>query len=85
METKHHLYTACHRLEQFWRDARNWAFIAWGIVVPLNLKCSRLFGMEKERPEDLFNIFYRNVRYTIFNRSDKAPAKSRYARRPPAG
>ena len=65
METEHHLYTSCHRLEQFWRDARNWAFIAWGIVVPLNLKCSRLFGMEKERPEDLFNIFYRNVRYTI--------------------
>ena len=41
-------------------------FLAWGIVVPLNLKCNRIFGMEKERPDDLFNIFYRNVRYAIF-------------------
>ena len=23
--------------------------------------------VEKERPDDLYNIFYRNVRYTIFN------------------
>jgi len=27
---------------------------------------NRLFGMEKERPDDLLNIFYRNVRYAIF-------------------
>ena len=31
--------------------------------------------MEKERPDDLFNIFYRNVRYAIF--------KSRETRLPP--
>ena len=66
VETEHHLYTSCHRLEKFWREARNLTFLAWGIVVPLNLKCNRLFGMEKERPDDLLNIFYRNVRYAIF-------------------
>ena len=66
VETENHLYTSCQRLEQFWRDARKWTFLEWGIVVPLNLKCNRIFGMEKERPDDLFNIFYRNVRYAIF-------------------
>ena len=67
VETEHHIYTACPRLEQFWIDARNMVYLEWGILVPLNLKCNRLFGMEKERPDDLYNIFYRNVRYTIFN------------------
>merc|ERR1712141_833086 len=37
------------------------------ISMLLNLKCNRLFGMEKERPDDLLNIFYRSVRYTIFS------------------
>ena len=67
VETEHHIYTACPRLEQFWIDARNMVYLEWGILVPLNLKCNRLFGMEKERPDDLLNIFYRSVRYTIFS------------------
>ena len=66
METEFHLYTECAILASFWDEARKWTFITWGICPPLNLKCARLFGMEKERPDDLLNIFYRNVRYAIF-------------------
>ena len=66
IETEHHLYTSCSILELFWRKARDWTYRNWGVLPPLSLKCSRLFGMEKERPDDLLNIFYRNVRYAIF-------------------
>ena len=45
-------------MASFWDEARKWTFITWGICPPLNLKCARLFGMEKERPDDLLNIFY---------------------------
>ena len=48
VETEHHIYTACPRLEQFWIGARSMVYLEWGILVPLNLKCSRLFGMEME-------------------------------------
>ena len=65
-ETEFHLYTECTRLELFWREARNWAFMTWGVTASLNQKCARLFGMEKEKPDDLLNILYRNVRYAIF-------------------
>jgi len=30
-----------------------------------------LFGLEKEQPQDLFNIFYRSVRYCIFKNRKK--------------
>ena len=30
-----------------------------------------LFGLEKEKPQDLFNIFYRSVRYCIFKNRKK--------------
>ena len=66
LETEHHLYTACEVTEEFWRKARNWAFTEWAVLPPISLKCSRLFGLENERPDDLLNVFYRNVRYTIF-------------------
>merc|ERR1711963_1106150 len=66
METEYHLYTSCSMLELFWRKARDWTYLNWGVLPPLSIKCSRLFGMEKERPDDLLNIFYRNVRYAIF-------------------
>ena len=66
METEYHLYTSCDITEVFWRKARDWTYLNWGVLPPLTLKCNRLFGMEKERPDDLLNIFYRNVRYAIF-------------------
>ena len=66
METGHLLYTSCESLEHFWREARRWTSQAWGVAPPLTLKCNRLLGMENERPDDLRNIFYRNVRYTIY-------------------
>ena len=66
METEYHLYTSCDITEVFWRNARDWTYLNWGVLPPLTLKCTRLFGMEKESPDDLLNIFYRNVRYAIF-------------------
>ena len=45
---------------------RKWYEILIGINPPLSLKVYRLFGQEKERPDDLNNIFYRTVRYAIF-------------------
>ena len=54
--TESHIYTDCTRLESFWREARDWMFITWGVLAPLNLKCTRLFGMEKERTDNLLNI-----------------------------
>ena len=40
--------------------------LTFGIAPPLVLKGPRLFGLEKEQPNDLYNIFYRSVRYSIF-------------------
>ena len=40
--------------------------LTFGIAPPLALKGPRLFGLEKEQPNDLYNIFYRSVRYSIF-------------------
>ena len=37
------------------------------MVPTLVLKGPRLFGLEKEPPNDLHNIFYRCVRYSIYN------------------
>ena len=66
LETEIHIYTQCTRTEIFWREARDWTFLTWGVLAPLNLKCVRIFGMEKERPDDLLNIFFRSTRYAIF-------------------
>ena len=38
----------------------------------LTLKGPRLFGLENEPPDDLQNIFYRNVRYCIYINRKKA-------------
>ena len=38
----------------------------WGVLPQIKLHCTRLFGMESERSDDLLNIFYRSVRYTIY-------------------
>ena len=66
IETEYHLYIECEVTEEFWRKARDWVFRKWAVLPPLSLKCSKIFGMENEKPDDLLNIFYRNVRYTIF-------------------
>ena len=66
LETETHIYTQCTRLEPFWREARDWVFRTWGILPPLTIICNRLYGMEKESPADLMNIFYRSVRYAIY-------------------
>ena len=49
----------------------------WGVLPQIKLQCTRLFGMESERPEDLLNIYYRSVRYTIYRgrESRHAPNK----------
>ena len=65
-ETEFHLYVSCRRLELFWMEARIWTYRNLGVKAPINLKCHRLFGMESEKPDTIHNMFYRNVRYTIF-------------------
>jgi len=66
VETELHLYTECRRIEYFWEEARKWTFLNWGVLPQIKLHCTRLFGMESERSDDLLNIFYRSVRYTIY-------------------
>ena len=56
----------CGQMQNFWEQAAKWYEILIGINPPLGLKVYRLFGQEKERPDDLNNIFYRTVRYAIF-------------------
>ena len=40
--------------------------LTFGVAPTLVLKGPRLFGLEKEQPDDLHNIFYRSVRYSIY-------------------
>ena len=65
-EDEKHLYIDCHNTEGFWEDAYAWYECAFGVTPPLLLNGPRLFGMENEPPDDLLNIFYRCVRYTIY-------------------
>ena len=53
-------------MQYFWECAAKWYNMLIGANPPLGLKVYRLFGQEKERPDDLNNIFYRSVRYAIF-------------------
>ena len=53
-------------MELFWQRAAAWTYTNIGIKTTLGLKLDRLFGQEKEKPDDLFNIFYRTVRYAIY-------------------
>ena len=66
IETELHLYVECGQMEQFWNEAATWFKKNIGIKPPLGLKVNRLFGQEKEKPDDLCNIFYRSVRYAIY-------------------
>ena len=42
------------------------------VAPTLALRGLRLFGMEKEPPNDLHNIFYRCVRYCVYSNSKKS-------------
>ena len=53
-------------MELFWQRATAWTYQNIGIKPSLGLKVNGLFGQEKEKPDDLFNIFYRTGRYAIY-------------------
>ena len=56
-----------------------WAQVAHAKWSKIVLNGPRLFGMENEPPDDLLNIFYRCVRYTIFmGRKRAATPELRY-------
>ena len=71
-EDELHLYVECDILRDFWLQAKNWFMNNFGVVPILTLRAYRLFGMEKEPPNDLLNIFYRSVRYSIFFQRKKS-------------
>ena len=48
-------------------DAQLWFRETFGVAPSLVLNGPKLFGLENEPPDDLFNIFYRCVRYCIFS------------------
>ena len=79
IEDEIHLYIDCDTSGTFWEDAEEWYQAAFGVAPPLLLNGPRLFGMENEPPDDLLNIFYRCVRYTIFmGRKRAATPELRY-------
>ena len=79
IEDEIHLYIDCDTSGTFWEDAEEWYQGAFGVAPPLLLNGPRLFGMENEPPDDLLNIFYRCVRYTIFmGRKRAATPELRY-------
>ena len=71
IETELHLYVECHLTGEFMSQAQSWFKRTFGETPSLTLKGPRLFGLENESPDDLHNIFYRNVRYEKV--SDQGP------------
>ena len=71
IETELHLYVECEISREFWHTARKWYSSSFGVSPPIVLSGPLLFGLEKEKPQDLFNIFYRSVRYCIFKNRKK--------------
>ena len=71
IETEFHLYVECDISSDFWQRARKWYFDNFGVAPPLVLSGPLLFGLEKEQPQDLFNIFYRSGRYCLFSNRRK--------------
>ena len=65
-ETELHLYTECVHGKYFMEEARKWFLNTFGVAPSLVLNGPRLFGLENEPPDDLFNIFYRSARYCIY-------------------
>ena len=66
VETEMHLYCECIVTEEFWKRAGQWFRDNFHVHPPLVLKVLKLFGQEKEKPDDLLNIFYRSVRYCLY-------------------
>ena len=66
-ETELHLYTECVHGKYFMEEARKWFLNTFGVAPSLVLNGPRLFGLENEPPDDLFNIFYRSARYCIYS------------------
>jgi len=66
VETEMHLYCECIVTEEFWKRAGQWFRNTFQVHPPLVLKVLKLFGQEKEKPDDLLNIFYRSVRYCLY-------------------
>ena len=52
---------------EFWQQAKDWYSLAFGVSHTLILTGPRLFGLAKEPPLDLLNVFYRCIRYSIYN------------------
>ena len=50
----------------------NWYSLNFRVAPTLALRGLRLFGMEKEPPNDLHNIFYRCVRYCVYSNRKKS-------------
>ena len=63
-------------MEYYWKRAAHWFKESFDVSPPLGLKVPRLFGMEKEKPNDLLNIFYRSVRYCIYRNRKYATGPS---------
>ena len=72
IETEQHLYNDCLATDEFWQHAKAWFTSNFRVAPTLALRGYRLFGMEKEPPNDLLNIFYRCARYCIFSSRRKA-------------
>ena len=66
-ENEFHLYIKCYFVKEFMEDAQLWFRESFGVAPSLVLNGPRLFGLENEPPDDLFNIFYRCARYCIFS------------------
>ena len=71
IETEIHLYVECDISREFWQAARSWYTRNIGVSPPIVLTGPLLFGLEKEQPQDLCNIFYRSARYCIFKNRKK--------------
>ena len=76
IETEKHLYVECEVTGEFWQSAKYWFSQVFRVNPTLALKGPRLFGLEKEQPSDLLNIFYRCARYCIYNNRNKTSLPS---------
>ena len=76
IETELHLYVNCGMMENYWKRAAHWFKETFDVAPPLGLKIPRLFGQEQEKPNDLLNIFYRSVRYCIYQNRKYATGPS---------
>ena len=76
IENELHLYVNCEVMECYWKRAAQWFKETFDVSPPLGLKVPRLFGLEKEKPNDLLNIFFRSVRYCIYRNRKYATGPS---------